>query len=291
MGSAKAIRQYHANAKITVLTTRPYADLLSQAPYFDEVWVDERPGWSDPAGVLRLARRLRGGRFDRVYDLSTRQRSAFYFWLMRRPGGPEWSGIVRVASHKQPDTPERRRMHTLDREADQLRWAGIPGPIPQPDMSWAPACVSRFALPQNYVLLMPGGSPHRPEKRWPLACFIELSRRVAAARLAPVVIGGPGERELGGAIADRVPEVRDLTGQTEFGDIVALGGEAWRAIGNDTGPMHLAVVGGAPATVLYSAASDPSLTAPRGSDVVILRKDNLADLSVDEVAATLGLAP
>ncbi len=291
MGSAKAIREYHANAKITVLTTRPYADLLRQAPYFDEVWVDERPGWSDPAGVLRLARRLRGGRFDRVYDLSTRQRSALYFWLMRRPGGPEWSGIVRVASHKQPDTPERRRMHTLDREADQLRWAGIPGPIPQPDMSWAPACVSRFALPQNYVLLMPGGSPHRPEKRWPLACFIELSRRVASARLAPVVIGGPGERELGNVIAGVVPEAHDLTGQTEFGDIVALGGEAWRAIGNDTGPMHLAVVGGAPATVLYSAASDPSLTAPRGSDVVILRKDNLADLSVDEVAATLGLAP
>jgi len=54
---------------------------------------------------------------------------------------------------------------------------------------------------------------------------------------------------------------------------------------------HLAVVGGAPATVLYSAASDPSLTAPRGHDVVILRKDDLADLSVDEVAATLGLAP
>jgi hypothetical protein len=43
--------------------------------------------------------------------------------------------------------------------------------------------------------------------------------------------------------------------------------------------------------VLYSAASDPSLTAPRGRDVVILRRDALADLSVDEVAATLSLAP
>jgi hypothetical protein len=55
--------------------------------------------------------------------------------------------------------------------------------------------------------------------------------------------------------------------------------------------MHLAVVGGAPATVLYSAASDPALTAPRGPDVVILRRDDLADLSVDEVAATLSLQP
>ncbi len=291
----QAIREHHRDAEITVLTTRPYADLLRQAPYFDAVWVDERPGWSDPAGLLRLARRLRGGGFDRVYDLSTRQRSALYFWLMRRPGltsrGPEWSGVVRAASHRQPDTPARRRMHTLDREADQLRWAGIPGPIPPPDMSWAVTDISRFALPSGYVLLMPGGAPHRPEKRWPLGHFIELARLVVAAGLTPVAIGGPGERELGRAIAAAAPEARDLTGQTEFGDIVALGRGARRAIGNDTGPMHLAVVGGAPATVLYSAASDPSLTAPRGDDVVILRCDDLADLPVDAVARTLGLTP
>ena len=291
----QAIRAFHHDARITVLTTRPYADLLRGSPYFDEVWIDERPGLREPAGLWRLARRLRGEHFDRVYDLSTRQRSALYFWLMRRPGfkfrGPEWSGIVRGASHRQPDTPERRRMHTLDREADQLRWAGIPGPIPPPDMSWAPADVARFALPKDYVLLMPGGAPHRPEKRWPLENFIELARRITAAGLVPVVIGGPAESQLGEAIAAAVPEARDLTARTAFGDIVALGGGARRAVGNDTGPMHLAVVGGAPATVLYSSASDPALTAPRGPDVVILRRDDLADLSVDDVAATLGMEP
>jgi ADP-heptose:LPS heptosyltransferase len=293
MGSAAAIRAHHSGATIVLLTTRPYAALMRQAPYFDEVWVDERP--RDPLGLWRLARRLRAARFDRVYDLSTRQRSALYFRLMRTPlwsdAGPEWSGITRGASHRQPDTPERRHMHTLDREADQLRWAGIRGPIPLPDMSWAATDVSRFALLPGYVLLLPGAAPHRPEKRWPLARFTELARRIAAAGLAPVIAGGLAERELGAAIAASVPEARDLTGQTEFGDIVALGRGARRAIGNDTGPMHLAVVGGAAATVLYSVASDPSLTAPRGPDVVILRRDDLANLSVDEVTATLGLEP
>jgi ADP-heptose:LPS heptosyltransferase len=293
MGSAAAIRAHHQGAAIVLLTTRPYAALMRQAPYFDEVWVDERP--RDPVGLWRLARRLRGGGFDRVYDLSTRQRSALYFRLTRRQiwsdAGPEWSGIARGASHLQPDTQERRRMHTLDREADQLRWAGIPGPVPLPDMAWAMTDVSRFALPADYVLLLPGAAPHRPEKRWPLDRFVALAERIAAAGATPVVIGGPAERELGAAIAAAVPAARDLTGQTEFGDIVALGRGARRAIGNDTGPMHLAVVGGAPATVLYSAASDPALTAPRGRDVIILRRDNLADLPVDVVAATLGLAP
>ncbi|HWB48667.1 MAG TPA: glycosyltransferase family 9 protein [Stellaceae bacterium] len=291
MGAAAAIRAFHAGAHTTVLTTRPYAGLLRHAPYFDDVWIDERPGWGHPIGLARLARRLRAGRFDRVYDLSTRQRSALYFWLMRRVDGPEWSGIVRGASHRQPDTPARRRMHTLDREADQLRWAGIPGPVPPPDLSWAPSDIARFALPADYLLLMPGGAPHRLDKRWPLASFIALAQRVAASGATPVVIGGAAERVLGAAIAAAVPQARDLTGRTGFGDVVALGRGARRAIGNDTGPMHLAVVGGAPATVLYSAASDPALTAPRGRDVVILRRADLAYLPVDEVAATSGLAP
>src|SRR5579863_354733 len=289
MGSAAAIRAFHRDAEITLLTTLPYADFARLAPYFDRVWIDERPRWDDPAGLLRLARKLRAGRFDRVYDLSTRTRSALYFRLMWRPS-LEWSGIVRGASHRQPDTPERRRMHTLDREADQLHWAGIPGPIPAPGLSWAVADVTRFALPPDYVLLIPGGAPHRPEKRWPVAHFIELATRIAASGVAPVVIGGPDERELGAAIAAAVPTSRDLTGQTDFADIVELARKARRAIGNDTGPMHLAAAAGAPATVLYSAASDPALTPPRGEDVVILRRDNLTDLAVDDVAATLRLA-
>ena len=291
MGAAKAIRDFHQGAAIVLLTTRPYAEFLSRAPYFDEVWIDERPGWGDPAGLWRLARRLRTRRFGRVYDLSTRTRSALYFWLMRRADGPEWSGIVRGASHRQPDTAERRRLHTLDREADQLRRAGVPGPIPAPDLSWALADVARFGLPADYVLLIPGGAPHRPEKRWPLDRFIALAERVAAAGPTPVVLGGPAERDLGRAIAAAVPQARDLTGATDFSDIVVLGGGARRAIGNDTGPMHLAVVGGAAATVLYSAASDPSLTAPRGPKIIVLRKDDLADLSVEEVAVTLDLKP
>jgi ADP-heptose:LPS heptosyltransferase len=288
MGPAAAIRDHHRNAAITFLTTAPFAELARAAPYFDAVWVDERPGWGDPAGVLRLRRRLREARFHRVYDFQTRARTALYFWLMRTRGGPEWSGIARGASHPHAN-PARTTLHTLDRQADQLRYAGIEEPVPSPDLSWAPAEVARFALPQDYVLLIPGGASHRPEKRWPIAHYAALARRVAAAGVTPVVLGGSEEDTLGASIAAAAPQARDLTGQTGFGDIVALGRGARRAIGNDTGPMHLAVAGGAPATVLYSAASDPALTAPRGRDVVVLRRAHLAQLDVDDVAATVAL--
>lgn len=288
MGAAAAVRAHHRNAKITFLTTRPYADLARSAPYFDCVWIDERPGWGDLLGWWRLARRLRRARFARVYDFQTRARTAAYFLLIGMRERPEWSGTAPLASHPHRN-PRRDRMHTLDRQEEQLRVAGILSPVPLPDLSWAALLPLRFTLSADYVLLIPGGSPHRPQKRWPIARYAALAGRIAAAGLIPVVIGAAAERPLGRAIAAAAPETCDLTGQTEFGDVVALARGARRAIGNDTGPMHLAVAAGAPATVLYSAASDPALTAPRGRDVITLRRDDLTLLDVKDVAATLGL--
>ena len=41
--------------------------------------------------------------------------------------------------------------------------------------------------------------------------------------------------------------------------------------------------------VLFSRESDPALAAPRGPAVTILRRDNLGDLTVAEVARALSL--
>ena len=70
-----------------------------------------------------------------------------------------------------------------------------------------------------------------------------------------------------------------------------LGAKAALAVGNDTGPLHLAAAAGAPTIVLFSKASDPTLSAPRGR-VAILQAENLADLPVAQVAqAANSLAP
>jgi ADP-heptose:LPS heptosyltransferase len=284
MGPAAAIRCHHADAHITLLTTRPYAEFARRAPYFDEVWIDERPRLSDVKAVAALRRRLRHAGFVRVYDLQTSDRSSFYYHLMV-PRRPEWSGIARGASHKH-DNPARDDMHTLDRQAEQLAAAGI-AEVPRPDLAWGAAAIARFGLPGSLALLIPGGSAHRPEKRWPVERYGELAARLAGRGLAPVVIGGRDEAKLAAAIRATAPATRDLTGDTSFGEIVGLARAAVHVVGNDTGPMHLAVAADPPATVLYSDASDPALTAPRGRDVVVLRRSRLADLTVEEVWAAV----
>ncbi len=93
-GPFAAIRANHPDARITLLTTKPYAPLARMAPWFDDVWEDGRPSWTDLGAVLGLARRLRGARFERVYDLQTSGRSssqratasAFALWRSIRSG-------------------------------------------------------------------------------------------------------------------------------------------------------------------------------------------------------------
>ena len=281
-GPFAAIRAHHRNARITLLTTGPFADLARMSPWFDEVWTDTRPRLWQPGAWLALRARLRGGRFDMVYDLQTSDRSGWYFRLM---GRPRWSGIAPGCSH--PDSnPEREHIHTIERQAIQLGLAGI-AEVPPPDLSWLTADLARFKLPARYALLVPGGAAHRPAKRWPVEQYIALARALAAQGIAPVLIGTQADAGPIAMIDGAVIEARSLLGQTGFAEIAALARGAALAVGNDSGPMHLIAAAGCRAVVLFSAASDPALCAPRGR-VTILGRPSLADLPLAEVVAATG---
>lgn len=281
-GPFAAIRAHHPASRIVLLTTAPFADLARRAPWFDEVRVDERPAAWDLPGLLRLGRALRG--FDFVYDLQTSGRSSRYF---RLAGRPSWSGIAPGASHPHAN-PGRDAMHTVERQREQLAMAGISA-FPDPDLSWL-ASVPAPELPARFALLAPGASPHRPAKRWPAARFGALAAELARRGVRSVVVGTRGEAPLAAAIRDVAPDAIDLTGRTDISALAAVASRAGLAVGNDTGPMHLAAALGARCVVLFSADSDPALTAPRagpGGRVTVLRVADLADLPVERVAAAL----
>ena len=278
-GPFMAIRAHHLGDHVTLLTTPPYVELARASRLFDQVWVDTRPKVWQASAWLDLLQRLREHPFVSVYDLQTSRRSSFYLWLLPRPK-PEWSGIARRASHRHA-TVARTRMHTIDRQAEQLHIAGI-SHVPHPNISWLKADISHLALPPAFALLAPGGSGHRPAKRWPAAAFAALTKRLAQAGLGVVAVGGSGDEAATAAVAQAGGI--DLCGRTSLAEVAELARRAEVAIGNDTGPMHLAATAGCRSVVLFSGESDPALCAPRGPVVRALRRSNLADLTVEEVA-------
>lgn len=299
LAAARVIRDYHVGARITLLTTEPFKDFARACPYFDVVESDGRP--RDPQDVARLLARIRAARYDAVYDLQTSGRTSNYY-LGLRPWPPRWSGIAPGCSHPHAN-PEREAMHTLDRLADQLHEAGLGpaggypiGQAPLPDLSWIRLALrdppslqpAYFGINGPYVLMIPGASAHRPEKRWPPERYGELARRIAEKGLTPVVIGAADERDAGAMVSRMEPRAKNLVTRTNLFQIATLAAQAHASVGNDTGPMHIAAAAGSPCVVLFSSDSNPAKVAPRGrSAVLALTAPSLANLPVEDVARSL----
>jgi ADP-heptose:LPS heptosyltransferase len=280
LGPVAAIRRHHAGDHVTLLTTRPLAGFAQELGYFDEVIVDERPGVLAPRSWLRLRRRLREGRFERVYDLQTSHRSAAYAWLLW-PNPPEWSGTAWRCSHPHANH-DRDSQHTLDKQAEQLLMAGV-HPTPLPMLPPLHRTLPGRLLDRDFALLVPGSSPTHLEKRWPAERFGVLAQALEEAGCRAVIVGTALEALLAARIRELCPAALDMTGQTDIGLLGALAQRAVLTVGNDTGVCHLAAAAGCAVVVLFSGGTDPARCAPRGRLVEVIAAADLRDLAPDPV--------
>lgn len=132
----------------------------------------------------------------------------------------------------------------------------------------APVTRPHIAVPdvrrEEWVAIHPFASS--PAKRWPLANFQALASRVGQVRW----LAGP-EEDLENAV--RIPDLFDLACWLK---------RARMYIGNDSGITHLAAAIGVP-TIAIFGPSDPSIWAPIGDQVRIVRKLPLDELPVETV--------
>ena len=278
LGAMQAIRRHHKDASLALLTTPGLEGLAGQSKIFDRIWLDER---CSPLAVWRwlpLLWKLRRARFRRVYDLQWSTRTAWYFRALARPG-TDWVGVVPGASHYFAGAATRR--HIVERQRDMLKIASIREVAP-PSLDFLTADLGRFRISQRYALLVPGSSKRGLAKRWPAACYADLAEILLAEGLLPILICGPEENDLAAEIIAICPAVMNI--DTNLNEIAALARSASVAIANDTGPGHLIAAVGCPLVSLFSGRSDAVKMAPLGASVQILKRQDLADLPVAEVA-------
>jgi heptosyltransferase-2 len=146
------------------------------------------------------------------------------------------------------------------------RWPELPEPAFIPFRSPFQA-----QLPDRpYLCLMPGAS--NSAKSWPAERFIALGELALSRGFLPVVLGGPGERELGERVAG-------THGLNRCGDTLQEAA-AWMAgavvaIGNDSGLGHLAAACGVP-TIVLAGPMQPDMFKPFGPQVELLAVEGLA---------------
>jgi heptosyltransferase-2 len=111
------------------------------------------------------------------------------------------------------------------------------------------------------------GADYGPAKVWPAARIVGGCRALAAAGLAPVLLGAPRDEALADTIV-AATGVASLVGRDDPGLLPALLTELDALVAGDTGVSHLAAALGTPVITLFGP-TDPLRTAPRGPTTVL----------------------
>ena len=109
------------------------------------------------------------------------------------------------------------------------------------------------ALPPDdrpLVAIHPGATD--PRRHWPAAHFAAVADALAADGARVVLIGDAGERALTATVAGRMAAPpTDLAGQLGLGGLLGLLARCDLALGNDSGPLHLAAAVGTATVGVY----------------------------------------
>ena len=137
------------------------------------------------------------------------------------------------------------------------------------------------------IVLQPGAGS--PMKVWP--GFAALARRLREAGQPLVTLMGPADHTVVRVLLD-AGAVRDdtLARDWTLPEVAALLGLARAAVGNDSGPTHLAAAVGCQTVALFGP-TDPAMWAPIGPHVMAIdgHADGAAWPGVDRVETALGV--
>ena len=89
----------------------------------------------------------------------------------------------------------------------------------------------------------------------------------------PIVVGGAGDRSLADNLLHRWKNGLNATGQLSVREGIALLNLCKLYLGNDTGPMHMAVAAGIPCVAIFSSIDMPGRWEPYGSSHYVFRED------------------
>ncbi len=151
--------------------------------------------------------------------------------------------------------------------------------ISQPRLIWtiteaeqAKAHNSLRDLPRPIIGLNPGAGTEA--KRWPIARFAEVARKLQEKYQGTIVITGSNS-DLG--LAQKISSTLIkpafiVAGQTDLRQLAALLAELDLYISNDSGPMHIAAAVGTPVIDLHSGTDYPSMWHPWCEHYTILTR-------------------
>ncbi len=276
----RLLRRRNPNARIVFLTfdsCAPFAEILG---YFDEVRRIRTSSllafaWDSLRAVLWGRRR----RFDVSYDLEFFSKYSYIMsYLIDAPVRVGYFirllRHVRLLTHPVPFNPSRHVseifLAQLDPESREIPRAEWETPrLPDEAESEVDRLLRRFGALEDALLIAVNvnSSELSTLRRWPPDHYAELVARLSRRYGAAFLFIGQAEdrRYVQEVVAKLAPEVRllNLAGLTSLQGLLALFRRVKLVISNDSGPLHLAALMGAP-TVSFFGPESGANYGPQG---------------------------
>ena len=181
-----AIWKHFKGYEISVLTESKYKELFQCLPFIKNIKIDNRPKFYYVLKYIKIFKWFYKSDFEWIFDLQTSKRTNLYFLILSIFKDFNWNGIAKNCSHPHLSL-NRKKLHTLERQKDQLRAAGISKAF-NPDWNYFKSKTSKFSIKKSYAILVPGGSRHRKNKRWDFKNFLEIIKFLMSSVIISLIL-------------------------------------------------------------------------------------------------------
>jgi heptosyltransferase-1 len=267
-----ALRDRFPKAHITWIVERKSAGVVEGHSDLDELIVLDRLWFKSPSRLREVRKRLRESKFDVTVDAQSKFKSALACWLSgaavrigcKGKYGQECSTLLNNT------LIEPHKPHLVDRTLDLLQPLGInlPAvnfrlPAQSEDVESIDAFIKAAHLGCGFVVINPGAG--WDSRLWPIERYGRVARTLGEQQNMPSVVAWAGERERQWAetiVAESGGHALPAP-KTSLGALAALLDRSLMYIGNDTGPMHMAVAVNTPCVCLHGPTL-PENSGPHG---------------------------
>lgn len=275
----RALRQALPEAQMDWLASPVICPIAEITPYINHVRV--LPSFS-PIAVLRLCIAIRKVRYDLVIDLEQWSRgSALISWAS---GAPERLGFA-VKGQRRDALYTRSLDKTFTQHERDDFFALVSLAVPLQGRRDLELWESSSGLAElnarvpalletprrrTFILLQPGCGGDGWPREWPLQCYAELAKALAAkVPVTFLICGGSDDAEKTSNLAARVPGSVNLGSQLSWKGMISLVKRVDLLVSGNTGVMHVAAAWRTPQVALHGP-TDPKLWGPLSDRAIVL---------------------
>jgi heptosyltransferase-2 len=277
-----SIRATYPRAHIAVLVKPWVADIYKIFSAVDEIIIYKNK-FDTPAGVFRLARMLKGKKFDAAILLQNAIEAAIIAFAAGIPLRAGYDSDARglLLTHRVHRTEEIRKVHQIDYYLEMVKALGCVSVDREMHLETKISLsdaghVLRKFVPETIktIIGIAPGATYGPAKRWFPDRFAAVADKLDEKYFTQGILLG-GKSDWG--VAQEVQrlartELINLAGKTTLREAIYLISQCRLFISNDSGLMHIAGALNIPTIALFGS-TNPVTTSPAGNQSVIVRRE------------------